>query len=100
MQFMHSSARLSSFVEIGHWDESYNPRSFAQQMLGFLYKIDNKTLASMGERDFREMLPADQAEGLMGRLSSRIMHVLSDEGIRDDVPYLLSDGTVIYADQR
>jgi len=96
----HGSGRISSFVEIGNWDEAYSPHGYARNILGYLYEFDSHTLERMGKRDFREMLPAEQAEGLMGRLSSRIMHVLFDVGMRDNIPYLLSDGQIIYADQR
>ena len=96
----HGSGRISSFAEIGHWDEAYSPEGYARYILGYLFEIDNKTLANMGKRDFRETLPAREAEGLLGRLSGRIMHVLFDAAMRDDIPYLLSDGQIVYADQR
>lgn len=99
-KLFHGSGRITSFAEIGHWDEAYSPEGYAQYILGYLYEIDNRTLTNMGERDFRETLPTNQAEGLIGRLSNRIMHVLFDAGMREDIPYLLSDGQVIYADQR
>lgn len=96
---MHSHGRITGYIETGHWDEPYTHEGLARQVLGYLYEIDNKTLANIGRRDFLEMLPADQAEGLIARLSGRIIHVVSDVGMREDIPYLLSDGTIIYPDQ-